>query len=168
MAEVLRDLGSEAAWLVHGADGTDEISIAGETHVAALKDGAITEFTVTPEDAGLPRHPFEAIVGGEPQENAAAFRALLAGERGAYRDAVLLNAAAALLIAGKAGNLREGAVMAAESIDSGAAVDRLNAAAVEDAVYAPTGFFQAYQAWRRNVTGIMEAPLPILWGVAKS
>ena len=125
MAEVLRDLGSDAAWLVHGADGTDEISIAGETHVAALKDGAISEFTVTPEDAGLPRHPFEAIIGGEPHENAAAFRALLTGERGAYRDAVLLNAAAALMIAGKVGDLREGAVMAAESIDSGAALDRL-------------------------------------------
>ena len=125
MAEVLRDLGSDAAWLVHGADGTDEISIAGETHVAALKDGRISEFVVTPEDAGLPRHPFEAIIGGEPHENAAAFRALLGGERSAYRDAVLLNAAAALLIAGRAADLREGAAMAAESIDSGAATDRL-------------------------------------------
>lgn len=125
MAEVLRDLGSDAAWLVHGSDGTDEMSIAGETRVAALKDGAISEFTVTPEDAGLPRHPFEAIVGGEPARNAAAFRALLGGERGAYRDAVLLNAAAALLIAGRAADLPEGAAMAARSIDSGAARDRL-------------------------------------------
>ncbi|MDQ1899279.1 anthranilate phosphoribosyltransferase [Paracoccus sp. WLY502] len=125
MAEVLRDLGSEAAWLVHGSDGTDEISIAGETHVAALKDGEINEFVVTPEDAGLPRHPFESIIGGEPNENAAAFRALLGGEPGAYRDAVLLNAAAALLIAGKAGDLRDGAALAADSIDSGAALDRL-------------------------------------------
>ncbi|MGN7867963.1 Anthranilate phosphoribosyltransferase [Paracoccus haematequi] len=126
MAEVLRDLGSDAAWLVHGADGTDEISIAGDTHVAALKDGEISEFTVTPEDAGLPRHPFEAIIGGEPHENAAAFRALLGGERGAYRDAVLLNAAAALLIAEKVRDLREGAAMAAEAIDSGAAKARLD------------------------------------------
>lgn len=125
MAEVLRDLGSEAAWLVHGSDGTDELSIAGESRVAALKDGAVSEFTVTPEDAGLSRHPFEAIVGGEPAQNAAAFRALLSGEPGAYRDAVLLNAAAALLVAGRAGDLREGAAMAAAAIDSGAARGKL-------------------------------------------
>lgn len=125
MAEVLRDLGSDAAWLVHGGDGTDEISIAEETHVAALKDGEVTEFIVTPEDAGLKRHPFESIIGGEPSENAQAFRALLNGELGAYRDAVLLNSAAALVIAGKANDLREGAEIAAESIDSGAAKARL-------------------------------------------
>lgn len=125
MAEVLRDLGSDAAWLVHGSDGTDEISIAGETHVAALKDGEVSEFTVTPEDAGLPRHPFEAIIGGEPADNARAFRALLDGQAGAYRDAVLLNASAALVIVGRAGDLREGAALAAESIDSGRAKARL-------------------------------------------
>ncbi|SIS72137.1 anthranilate phosphoribosyltransferase [Paracoccus saliphilus] len=125
MAEVLRDLGSDAAWLVHGSDGTDEISIAGETHVAALKDGEVSEFTVTPEDAGLSRHPFDAIVGGEPAYNAKAFRALLDGETGAYRDAVLLNAAASLLIAGKAADLREGAALAAEAIDRGDAKARL-------------------------------------------
>ncbi|MGZ3216734.1 anthranilate phosphoribosyltransferase [Paracoccus sp. T5] len=129
MAEVLRDLGSDAAWLVHGGDGTDELSIAAESHVAALKDGQITEFTVAPEDAGLPRHPFAAIIGGEPAQNAAAFRALLGGERGAYRDAVLLNAAAALLVADKVGDLRDGAAMAAQSIDSGAAQARLKALA---------------------------------------
>lgn len=129
MAEVLRALGSDAAWLVHGVDGTDEISIAGETHVAALADGRIAEFTVTPEDAGLPRHPFEAIIGGEPAHNASAFRALLDGEKGAYRDAVLLNAAAALVIAGRAGDLPDGARLAAESIDSGAAKARLAALA---------------------------------------
>lgn len=125
MAEVLRDLGSDAAWLVHGADGTDEISIAGETHVAALKDGQVSEFTVTPEDAGLTRHPFEAILGGEPAQNAAAFRALLDGAPGAYRDAVLLNAAAALLIAEKVADLREGVELARESLDSGAAKAKL-------------------------------------------
>ncbi|TRW96844.1 anthranilate phosphoribosyltransferase [Paracoccus sp. M683] len=125
MAEVLHDLGSDAAWLVHGSDGTDEISIAGETWVAALKDGVISEFTIAPEDAGLPRHPFEAIIGGEPSHNAAAFRALLDGEESAYRDAVLLNAAAALMIADRAADLREGAQMARESIDSGAAKARL-------------------------------------------
>ena len=125
MAEVLRDLGSDAAWLVHGGDGTDELSIAEESHVAALKDGQISEFTITPEDAGLPRHPFEDIIGGEPEQNAAAFRALLEGQTGAYRDAVLLNSAAALLVAGKVGDLKDGARMAAESIDSGAAKARL-------------------------------------------
>ncbi|MFN3273687.1 MAG: anthranilate phosphoribosyltransferase [Paracoccus sp. (in: a-proteobacteria)] len=129
MAEVLRDLGSDAAWLVHGSDGTDEISIAGPTRVAALKNGRIEDFTVTPEDADLPRHPFEAIIGGEPQHNAAAFRALLDGAPGAYRDAVLLNAAAALIVADKATSLREGAAMAAQSIDSGAARARLTALA---------------------------------------
>ncbi|MBC9245471.1 anthranilate phosphoribosyltransferase [Paracoccus sp. 11-3] len=129
MAEVLRDLGSEAAWLVHGSDGTDEISIAGETAVAALKNGEVTEFTVTPEDAGLRRHPFEAIIGGDPSYNAAAFRRLLDGESGAYRDAVVLNAAAALLVADKVGDLRDGAKMAAEAIDSGAAKAKLIALA---------------------------------------
>ncbi|MFV0302832.1 MAG: anthranilate phosphoribosyltransferase, partial [Paracoccus sp. (in: a-proteobacteria)] len=127
MAEVLRDLGSDAAWLVHGSDGTDEISIAGETHVAALKDGQITELVVTPEDAGLTRHPFEAIIGGEPAQNAAAFRALLEGEASAYRDAVLLNAAAALVIAERAADLREGVDIARAAIDSGAAKARLAA-----------------------------------------
>lgn len=125
MAEVLRDLGSDAAWLVHGGDGTDELSIAEESHVAALKDGQISEFTISPEDAGLPRHPFEDIIGGEPEQNAAAFRALLEGQTGAYRDAVLLNSAAALLVAGKVGDLKDGAQMAADSIDSGAAKARL-------------------------------------------
>lgn len=125
MAEVLRDLGSERAWLVHGGDGTDELSIAGESHVAELKDGEVHEFTVTPEDAGLSRHPFKEILGGEPADNAAAFRALLNGEASAYRDAVLLNAAAALLIVGKARDLPEGASLAAQSIDSGAAKARL-------------------------------------------
>ena len=125
MAEVLRALGSEAAWLVHGSDGTDELSICGVSWVAALVNGEIAEFEVHPEEAGLPAHPFEAIMGGEPAQNAAALRALLAGERNAYRDAVLLNAAAALVVAGKAGNLREGVDIAADSIDSGAASARL-------------------------------------------
>lgn len=121
MAETLAALGTEAAWLVHGADGTDEISIAGPTSVAALENGRIEMREIHPEDAGLPAHPFEAILGGTPAENAAALRALLDGAEGAYRDAVLLNAAAALVVAGKAQDLREGVQMARESIDSGAA-----------------------------------------------
>ncbi len=121
MAETLKALGSERAWLVHGSDGTDELSIAGVSHVAALEGGEVTERELHPEDAGLPEHPFEAIIGGTPEENARAFRALLAGEASAYRDAVLLNAAAALVVSGKAANLSEGVEMASASIDSGAA-----------------------------------------------
>ncbi len=121
MAETLGELGSDRAWLVHGSDGTDELSIAGVSWVAALEDGTVAEFEVRPEDAGLPVHSFSAILGGTPAENGIAFRALLDGAPGAYRDAVLLNAAAALLVAGKVTSLTDGAAMARESIDSGAA-----------------------------------------------
>ncbi|MEM6973989.1 MAG: anthranilate phosphoribosyltransferase [Pseudomonadota bacterium] len=121
MCETLQALGHEAAWLVHGGDGTDELSISGPSQVVALSDGKIAEMTVSPVDAGLPTHPFEAILGGEPERNAAALRALLSGDASAYRDAVLLNAAAALVVAGRTTDLAEGARMAAESIDSGAA-----------------------------------------------
>ncbi|WP_347267022.1 anthranilate phosphoribosyltransferase [Paracoccus sp. (in: a-proteobacteria)] len=131
MAETLRELGSTSAWLVHGGDGTDELSIAGPSWVAQLKDGEISEFQIAPEDAGLPQHPFEAILGGDPEQNAAALRALLDGAPGAYRDAVLLNAAAALLVAGRAADLREGVAIAAASIDSGKARARLAALAAQ-------------------------------------
>ncbi|WP_375266862.1 anthranilate phosphoribosyltransferase [Planktotalea sp.] len=129
MAEILGQLGSEAAWLVHGGDGTDELSIAGVSWVAALTDGKITEFEVHPADAGLPEHPFEDIMGGTPEENGVAFRALLNGEKSAYRDAVLLNSAAALLVAGKASDLKAGAEMARASIVSGAAKGKIEALA---------------------------------------
>ncbi|MBY6114734.1 anthranilate phosphoribosyltransferase [Mameliella alba] len=130
MAETLGQLGSEHAWLVHGSDGTDELTITGVSWIAALEeDGSIREAEIHPEDAGLPVHPFEAIVGGSPQENAEAMRALLDGAQSAYRDAVLLNAAAALTIAGKAADLREGVAMARESIDSGAALGKVQALA---------------------------------------
>jgi len=125
MAETLQTLGSEKAWLVHGSDGTDELSIAGVSWVAALDGDTITELEISPEDAGLPVHPFEAILGGTPEENGKAFRALLNGETGAYRDAVLLNSAAALVVADKAANLTEGVEMAAHSIDSGAALTKV-------------------------------------------
>ena len=121
MAETLKDLGTDAAWLVHGSDGTDEITICGTTAVAALSHGMITAREIHPEDAGLPVHPFSAILGGTPEHNAKAFRALLDGEKSAYRDAVLLNASAALLVAGKVEGLKAGVEMARESIDSGAA-----------------------------------------------
>ena len=125
MAETLQALGSEAAWIVHGADGTDEISISGATSAAKLKDDKITSAEIHPEDAGLPEHPFRDILGGTPEENAEAFRALLDGQPSAYRDAVCLNAAAALVIAEKASDLREGAMIAAESIDSGKAREKV-------------------------------------------
>jgi anthranilate phosphoribosyltransferase len=125
MAETLLALGSEKAWLVHGGDGTDELSIAAVSRVAALENGAIREFELHPEDAGLPVHPFEAILGGSPAENAAALRAVLSGVEGAYRDAVLLNAAAALVVADRATTLPEGVEVARESIDSGAALRKV-------------------------------------------
>lgn len=121
MAQTLQALGSEAAWLVHGSDGTDELTITGVSWVAAMSGDMIALREVHPEDAGLPVHPFEDILGGSPEDNAKAFRALLAGEASAYRDAVLLNAAAALLVAGRVEGLKAGAEIAAESIDSGAA-----------------------------------------------
>ncbi len=121
MADTLLTLGSDSAWLVHGSDGTDELTITGVSWVAAVADGGVTEFEVNPEDAGLPVHPFSDIIGGTPEENASALRELLAGTQNAYRDAVLLNAAAALVVAGKADNLPQGVEMARESIDSGKA-----------------------------------------------
>ncbi|WP_432254548.1 anthranilate phosphoribosyltransferase [Limimaricola sp. AA108-03] len=130
MAEVLGRLGSERAWLVHGGDGTDELSICGPSAVAALENGKVESFEISPSDAGLPEHSFEAIIGGTPEENGRALAALLDGAPGAYRDAVRLNAAAALLVAGRVEDLRAGADLAAQSIDSGAArraIERLAA-----------------------------------------
>ncbi|MFN4100092.1 MAG: anthranilate phosphoribosyltransferase [Pararhodobacter sp.] len=130
MAEVLRALGSEKAWLVHGGDGTDELSIAEPSMVVALEGGALREFTVHPEDAGLPVHPFEELLGGDPVQNAAEMRAVLSGGgRPAYRDAVLLNAAAALVVADKAGDLKEGVALAREALGSGAALAKVTALA---------------------------------------
>jgi anthranilate phosphoribosyltransferase len=129
MAETLLALGTEKAWLVHGGDGTDEISIAAPTKVSAVEGGAVRDFTLHPEEAGLAPHPFEAIMGGTPAENAVAFRALLDGAPGAYRDAVLLNAAAALVVADRAADLKEGVAMARTAIDSGAAKAKLQALA---------------------------------------
>ncbi len=126
MAETLGALGSEKAWLVHGSDGTDELTITGVSWVSALDlSGAVTDFELHPEDAGLPLHPFEAIIGGTPEENARDFNALLDGTPSAYRDAVLLNAAAALVVADAASDLKQGVEMARHSIDSGAARDKL-------------------------------------------
>lgn len=129
MAETLGALGSDRAWLVHGGDGTDEISIAGVTWLAALEDGKVAERELHPEEFGLPVHPFEAILGGSPEHNGRAFRALMDGEKGAYRDAVLLNAAATLVVADHAKSLPEGVEMASESIDSKMAKSKVDALA---------------------------------------
>ncbi len=125
VAEALLALGSEAAWIVHGSDGSDEISISGSTRVAALEAGRIQEFEITPENAGLPFHPAESVSGGTPGENANRMKELLAGAHSGFRDAVLLNAAAALVVAGKESDLRVGAKAAADSIDSGRASNAL-------------------------------------------
>ncbi|PWE17230.1 anthranilate phosphoribosyltransferase [Marinicauda salina] len=130
MAEALRDLGAERAWMVHGADGLDELTTTGESAVAELAhDGTIRRFTVTPEDAGLPRADLADLKGGDPETNARALFALLDGAPGAYRDIVLLNAAAALVLADRAGTLKEGAELAAAAIDDGRARAALDALA---------------------------------------
>jgi len=128
LAQVLSGLGHEHAWVVHGAGGLDELSTTGTSLVAELKDGRVRTFEVTPEDAGLPEAKLSDLKGGDAATNAAALTALLAGEPGAYRDVVVFGSAAALIVAGKAADLREGAALAAQSIDSGrarAALDRL-------------------------------------------
>ncbi|MDB5505729.1 MAG: anthranilate phosphoribosyltransferase [Devosia sp.] len=120
-----------SAWVVHGHDGLDEITTTAPTFVAQIRDGNLTSFEITPEDAGLERSTPNDLEGGDPAYNAGRLRELLAGEPGAYRDIVRLNAGAALIVAGRATTLREGAILAAEAIDSGAAnatLERLIAA----------------------------------------
>jgi anthranilate phosphoribosyltransferase len=120
VAEVLGNLGSERAWVVHGS-GLDELTTTGPSMVAELKDGCVTCFEVTPEDAGLPRASLDELKGGDPGANAAKLTVLFDGRRGPLRDIVLLNAAAALIVAGRARDLRHGVDQAASAIDSGAA-----------------------------------------------
>jgi anthranilate phosphoribosyltransferase len=130
IARVLGALGAERAWVVHG-DGMDEMTTTGVTHVAEWRDGGVRLFNVTPEAVGLPRAALADLTGGDPAANAKALRALLAGETGAYRDIVLLNAAAAMLVADRVETLREGVALAAASIDEGkarTALERLVAA----------------------------------------
>ena len=121
MAAVLRELGAEHAWVVHGEDGLDEITLTGATHIAEVRDGEVYEFDISPEDADLGLAPLAALKGGGPEENAEAMRRMLAGEAGAYRDIAALNAAAALIVAGHASDLREGADMALAALDDGRA-----------------------------------------------
>jgi anthranilate phosphoribosyltransferase len=121
LANVLKQLGAERAWVVHGSDGMDELTTTGPSHVAQLKDGVIEEFTITPEDAGLAIANPDDLIGGDAAQNADAIRELLAGGPGAFRDIVLLNAGAALVVAGKANDIRQGVELATEAVDSGAA-----------------------------------------------
>ncbi len=128
IAQVLGQLGSQRAWVVHGADGLDELTLTGPTYVAALANGKVRTFEVSPRDAGLGTASARQLRGGEPETNAAATLTMLAGEKGAYRDFVLLNSAAALIVAGRVRTLKAGAKLAAQSIDSGKArkaLDRL-------------------------------------------
>ena len=126
LAAALQRLGSRHVLVVHGDGGLDEVSLSGPTWVSEIVDGTLREYVVTPEDAGLAVSPAGAIKGGTPEENAAKMRAVLSGEGGALRDVVLLNAAAALLAADAARDLKEGTRIAADAIGSGAAMKRLD------------------------------------------
>jgi len=125
VAEVLKSLGSKAAFVVHGADHSDEISITGKTTICQLKDGAITNYWIEPEEVGLKRASLEAIRGGTPEKNAQVLLQILKGNPGPTRDVVLLNGAAVFVASGRVPNLREGIEMARESIDSGKAMKKL-------------------------------------------
>ena len=128
MAKALGILGCESAWVVHGADGMDEITTTGKTYVAALENGNVRAFELTPEEAGIPLADLDDLKGGDGPHNADAIRDLLEGRPGPYRDIVLINAAASLIIAGKANDLKSGVAQAATAIDGGkarAALDKL-------------------------------------------
>ena len=125
LAQVLRNLGSESVWVVHGSDGLDEITLTGPTFVAALENGEIRTFEVTPEEAGLARCESGGLKGGDADANAVALQGVLDGRPSAYRDVALLNAAAALVVVGRANSLKEGVEIGQKSLDSGAAATRL-------------------------------------------
>jgi anthranilate phosphoribosyltransferase len=126
LANVLKNLGSESAWVVHGSDGLDEITSAGPTHVAALENGTVRSFEIAPEDVGVARAMPEMLRGGDADQNARALLDVLKGKVGAFRDVALLNAAAGLVVAGRAKDLKQGFALAAKSIDSGEAEGRLD------------------------------------------
>jgi len=125
LAQVLKNLGSERVWVVHGSDGLDEITLSGPTFVAALENGAIRSFEVTPEDAGLSRVDGEALKGGDAAANAIALQSVLDGMPSPFRDVALLNAAAALIVAGRAATLKDGVAIGRSALDSGAAAAKL-------------------------------------------
>ena len=126
LAEVLGKLGSTHVWVVHGLDGMDELTITGPSKVAAYKDGSVSTFEVRPEDANLRCSRIEDLIGGDPQFNAEEMLELLNGKTGPYRDIVVMNSAAALIVAGKAASLADGASMATEAIEAGKAKNTLN------------------------------------------
>jgi anthranilate phosphoribosyltransferase len=125
VAQVLKALGSECAWVAHGSDGLDEITTSGPSTIAALENGSIRTFEINPEDAGIARAKPEALKGSDAESNAAALTAVLKGTKGPYRDIAILNAAAALIVAGKAKDLKDGVAIAVKSVDSGEAEGRL-------------------------------------------
>ena len=125
LAQVLRNLGAESVWVVHGSDGLDEITLTGPTFVAALEKGEIRSFEVMPEEAGLPRCDSEGLKGGDAADNAVALQSVLDGMPSPYRDVALLNAAAALIVSGRANTLKEAVAIGQKSLDSGAAGARL-------------------------------------------
>lgn len=127
MADALRSLGTEHAWLVHGSDGLDEITTSGPTYVVELRDGQLREFEISPDQFGLSRSTANELKGGDPAHNAEALRGLLDGAVGPYRDIVRLNAAAALLVAGKVADIPQGLALAADALDSGKAKAKLEA-----------------------------------------
>jgi anthranilate phosphoribosyltransferase len=122
---VLKNLGAEKVWVVHGSDGLDEITLTGPTFVASLEDGNISTFDVTPEEAGLARVGGDALKGGDAAANAIALQSVLDGMPSPFRDVALLNAAATLIVAGRARDLKEGVALGVKSLDSGAAAARL-------------------------------------------
>src|SRR6266849_40935 len=124
-AQVLNNLGSERAYVVHGSDGLDEITISGPTTVAALENGTVRTFEIAPEDVGLRRVGGDALKGADAHANAIALQSVLDGTPSPFRDVALLNAAATLIVAGRAGNLKEGVAIGTKSLDSGAAAARL-------------------------------------------
>jgi anthranilate phosphoribosyltransferase len=126
LAHVLKNLGSEHVWVVHGSDGLDEITTSGPTHVAALENGAVRTFEITPEEVGFARVKPEALRGGDAKENAQALLDVLKGKKGAFREVAILNAAAGLIVAGRAKDLQPAVALAAQSIDSGEAEGRLD------------------------------------------
>jgi anthranilate phosphoribosyltransferase len=125
LAQVLKNLGSDSVWVVHGSDGLDEITLTGPTFVTALQNGEIRSFEVTPEEAGLPRCGSDGLKGADADANAIALQSVLDGMPSPYRDVALLNAAAALVVAGRAKDLKDGVAIGVKSIDSGAAMARL-------------------------------------------
>jgi anthranilate phosphoribosyltransferase len=126
LAQVLKNLGSESVWVVHGSDGLDEITTSGPTYVAALENGKVRSFEIAPDQLGFKTVPADVLKGGDAESNAAALKSVLQGKDGAYREIALMNAAAALIVAGAAANLKEGGALAQKSIESGEAEGRLD------------------------------------------